>query len=68
METNPKKLDFLNDRDSVERLSFAIFLRKLEGGFLALSPEAKTDLKEFVAGICQHSYEMPQNAYALGNL
>ena len=56
MENLKEELTFLSDRESVHLNMFVNFLNKLEGNFLALSPEAEKDLKVHVAKICELGY------------
>lgn len=65
MSLNSDYISFLHDRESAENISFGIFLVKLKQGFIPISGEAEKDLKDFVAEICQHSYEMTQSWFDL---
>lgn len=66
MESNLADFNFADDPNSVEARSFKIFLAKLERDFVPASDRAEKDLKDFVAGICQHSYQITQDFYEIG--
>jgi len=66
MEGNLADFSFIDDPESVEACSFNVFLAKLESNFIPASDQAEEDLKNFVAGICQHSYQVTEELYDIG--